>query len=47
MKITKQNCWYGIEILIGVYLVVSSCMSPKTSQENNYARAIVENVVRK
>lgn len=47
MKITKKNCWFLIEILIGVYLVVSSCMSPETPQEKNYAKAIVENIFRK
>ena len=44
MKITKKNCWFVIEILIAVYLIVSGCRSTKTPIEKNYAKSVVENV---
>jgi hypothetical protein len=44
MKITKKDCWFVIEILIAVYLIVSGCRSTKTPQETNYAKSVVENI---
>ena len=47
MKITKKDCWFVIEILIAVYLIVSGCRSTKTLQETNYAKSVVENIFQK
>ena len=47
MKITKKNCWFVIEILIAVYLIVSSCRIIKNPQEINYTKSVVENVLKK
>jgi hypothetical protein len=44
MKITKKDCWFVIEILIAVYLIVSSCRMIKTPQGKNYTKSVVENV---
>jgi hypothetical protein len=44
MKITKKNCWFVIEILIAVYLIVSGCRSTKNPQEKNYVESVVENI---
>ena len=37
MKITKNNCWFAIEIIMAAYLILCSCINMKSIVDNNYS----------